>query len=376
MAPEQVRGEDVDARSDLFALGATLYEMLHGQRPFSRRQHRSKRFTRFSRPSRRVSPREPPGAAGTGDDRHAPSEEISGRAVSVRRRSRRGRSSRSPTSRLIDRTSRPRDSQRSAWRTSAMVSLGAGQHLQPRFWWADGGCVVNRSRAGATPLMQFTWPLPAGMALDSAPVVSPDSQHVAFVGRDASGSRLFVRDLASRLGTSSLGTEGAKQPFWSPDSRSLGFFARGKLMKVVLAGWCAGRDCRCDRRARWRWSPSGTIVFSPDLLDLPYCKVSADGGRVEPATLLDRAQGENSHRWPVFLPDGIHFLYFVSRHRTKGEACTSGASIGPRSHPARRCFAPNLKPCTCRGRQRMSAICSTSTTEGSRPVRSMPSVAR
>ena len=85
-------------------------------------------------------------------------------------------------------------------------------------------------------LMQFTWSLPSGMVLDSPPVISPDSQHIAFVGADASGPRLLVRDLASVVATTVPGTEGAKQPFWSPDGKSLGFFARRKLMKVVLAG--------------------------------------------------------------------------------------------------------------------------------------------
>ena len=113
-------------------------------------------------------------------------------------------------------------------------------------------------------LTQFTWTLPAGTALDSAPVVSPDGQHIAFVGADASGSRLFVRDLASLNAVTVLGTEGAKQPFWSPDNASLGFFARGKLMKVALAGGAAVAiaDARDGRGAAW--SASGTIVFAPE----------------------------------------------------------------------------------------------------------------
>ena len=86
-------------------------------------------------------------------------------------------------------------------------------------------------------LTQFTWSLPAGTALDSAPVVSPVGRRLAFtaVSGDAP-PRLFVRSLDSLDAIAIEGTDGAKQPFWSPDGRSLGFFARGKLMKVVVAG--------------------------------------------------------------------------------------------------------------------------------------------
>jgi hypothetical protein len=107
------------------------------------------------------------------------------------------------------------------------------------------------------------------------------------------------------------GTEGAKQPFWSPDSKAIGFFAGSKLMRIALAAGAPVVIADAIDGRGGTWSPSGTIVFAPDLIASALSKVSADGGRVEPATLLDIAQGENSHRWPVFLPDGIHFLYFV-----------------------------------------------------------------
>ena len=109
----------------------------------------------------------------------------------------------------------------------------------------------------------------------------------------------------------STGTDGAKQPFWSPDGTSLGFFARGKLMKVAVAGGVPIEICDAPDGKGGAWSPTGTIVFGPNMIFEGLARVSADGGPVQPATLVDFDRGENSHRWPVFLPDGIHFLYYV-----------------------------------------------------------------
>ena len=104
----------------------------------------------------------------------------------------------------------------------------------------------------APDLTQFTWSLPAGTALDSAPIVSPNGRRIAFTAVSGDSTpRLFVWSLDSREPTVIDGTDGAKQPFWSPDGMSLGFFARGKLMKVAVAGGvpvvhlrCAGREGR------------------------------------------------------------------------------------------------------------------------------------
>jgi Tol biopolymer transport system component len=122
---------------------------------------------------------------------------------------------------------------------------------------------------------------------------------------------LFVRSLDSRDATAVAGTDGAKQPFWSPDGTSLGFFALGKLMKVAVTGGVPVVICDAPDGKGGAWSRTGTIVFGPNLIFTGLAKVSADGGMVEPATLVDLDRGENSHRWPVFLPDGVHFLFHV-----------------------------------------------------------------
>ena len=161
-------------------------------------------------------------------------------------------------------------------------------------------------------LTRFTWSLPSGTALDSAPVVSPIGRRIAFTAVSGdSPPRLFVRSLDSLDATAIEGTDGAKHPFWSPDGMSIAFFARGKLMKVAVAGGVPVEICNAPDGKGGAWSPTGTIVFSPNIIFEGLSRVSADGGPVQPATLVDFDRGENSHRWPVFLPDGIHFLFFV-----------------------------------------------------------------
>jgi serine/threonine protein kinase len=309
MAPEQVRGGEADVRSDLFALGATMYEMLSGRRPFTG----GSTFETLHA----ILAKDPADLSDVND--HVPAalsaivKRLLQKAPDARFQS--AAALASALEQVAEQPhphagQRPRKksmlwrSQWFPWVTAAALTAT----LLTGAWWLLS---VTRREPAATQLMQFTWTLPAGTTLESAPVVSPDSQHVAFVGRNATGTRIFIRDLASLEAVMLSGTEGAKQPFWSPDSRFVGFFARGKLMKVALAAGAPVVIADAIDGRGGAWSPSGTIVFAPDLLDASLLKVPADGGRVEPATLLDRTQGENSHRWPAFLPDGIHFLYFV-----------------------------------------------------------------
>ena len=211
---------------------------------------------------------------------------------------------------------------------SPRSTQGGRRFLRPGRGWAIAGvasvamvlaAVLGwslRERAQSPPiepsLTRFMWSLPQGMGLDSAPALSPDGRRIAFTAVSVgSPSRLFVRSLDSVDATAVAGTDGAKQPFWSPDGASIGYFALGKLMKVAVTGGVPVFICDAPDGKGGAWSPNGTIVFGPNMIFEGLAKVSANGGPVEPATLIDLARGENSHRWPVFLPDGVHFLYFV-----------------------------------------------------------------
>lgn len=128
------------------------------------------------------------------------------------------------------------------------------------------------------------------------------------------------------------GTDDASYPFWSPDSREIGFFADGKMKKIDTNGgppqvlWDAGIG------RGGAWSKNGVIVFSPGPAQ-GLMRVSAAGGPPEPATKLDVSRGENRHRWPFFLPDGKHLLFFGVQGRRDLHSGTALRALGATALP-------------------------------------------
>jgi Tol biopolymer transport system component len=144
-------------------------------------------------------------------------------------------------------------------------------------------------------------------------VVSPDGTAIAFTAAREQGAVLvWVRPLNSLHARSLAGTEGATFPFWSPDSRNLGFFAGGKLKTVAVEGGTPSEICSAPIGRGGSWGSEGVIVFSPDFQSALQ-QVPASGGTPKPATAMDTSK-HDSHRWPHFLPDGKHFLYLAVVH--------------------------------------------------------------
>ena len=185
-------------------------------------------------------------------------------------------------------------------------------------------------------LTYLTLALPDGVGLHSAPAVSPDGSAIAFVGRNGTQARLYVRPLTSPDVRAIPGTEGASQPFWSPDGQWLAFFARGKLKKVAVNGGAPMDICSVSEARGGSWGSAGVIVFTPHLIDAPLYQVSAEGGGPVAVTELDESRGENSHRWPVFLPDGVHFLYFIRSSEDGRRGVYLGRADGPATRPGER----------------------------------------
>jgi eukaryotic-like serine/threonine-protein kinase len=304
MSPEQARGLPVDKRTDIWAFGCVLFEMLTGRRAFA--------GDTVSETIASVLEREPDWTALPAGTPHT-----------VRRLLHRCLE-KDPYSRLHDIADAriELDEALEAREESTQTSAGARIRLVTIAFFAAvaAGCVALgwwlRTRTADDPapprLTRATWPLSAGAGLASAPAVSPDGLHIAFTASTPGAPlRLFVRPLSAPEARPIAGTEGATHPFWSPDGRAVGYFVPGKVMKVAIDGGAPVAIGAARAGRGGAWSSNGVIVFSPDMIDAGLVQVSAQGGTPQPATRLDIAQGENSHRWPVFLPDGIHFLYFV-----------------------------------------------------------------
>lgn len=153
------------------------------------------------------------------------------------------------------------------------------------------------------------------LAGDSAgpPVLSPDGKILAFTATRQDGSTgIWVRPLDSVEAQPLKGSENAIFPFWSPDSRALGFFADGKLKTIDLNGDSPQVIADAPFGRGGAWGADGVIVFSPATLH-SLLRVNAAGGKPVEATNVDRSQ-HSSHRWPFFLPDGKHFLYLAINH--------------------------------------------------------------
>ena len=158
--------------------------------------------------------------------------------------------------------------------------------------------------------------------------ISPDGLRLAYVALNADGKALlWVRPIDSLQALALPGTEDASFPFWSPDSRMIGFFASGKLKKIEASGGPPLTLCDAPNPRGGTWNQEGVILFTPNL-NVPLHRVSASAGTPVPVTSLDPAKGVTTHRWPQFLPDGRHFLYVSGTPLTPRENPTNAIMLG------------------------------------------------
>ena len=157
-------------------------------------------------------------------------------------------------------------------------------------------------------------------------MISPDGLHIVFSARAQGKQLLFLRSMDHLTPQLIAGTDEATFPFWSPDSQSIGFFADGKLKRVDIGGGPAAIVCDAPIARGGAWSSKGTIVFSPQFSG-PIYQVPEAGGT--PAVVTKLSDKYTTHRWPMFLPDGRHFLYLAANHSapTSGETAVFWASL-------------------------------------------------
>lgn len=155
----------------------------------------------------------------------------------------------------------------------------------------------------------FGGPSRGGSGTATQLAVSPDGRHIVFVARATTAYQIWLRPVATLTATPIQGTERGIFPFWSPDSRSIGFFADGKLKTVQIAGGPPIVLADAPTGNGGSWSRDNVILFAPGTARPGLWHVSSAGGVPTLATTLDKTAGEDGHRWPHFLPDGRHFFY-------------------------------------------------------------------
>jgi len=313
MAPEQLEGKDADGRTDIFAFGATLYEMATGRKAFSGATQASliSAILRDDpQPISRVQTMSPPALdrvvktclAKDPEDRWQSAADIKrelgwvaeGPSVGVPGTAATGW----------------RNRERVAWAVSGILLLALLGSLAALLR-------IARSQPAAAPVTRFavlppgksTFTAP-GESASSQPALSPDGRALAFVAYAGGRHLIWIRPLGSLTAQALDGTEYGSYPFWSPDGQSLGFFAHGKLKRIAVSGGPPQTLCDASAGRGAAWSRDGVIVFTPTQAEALY-RIPAGGGAVTPATTLDTSRGELSHRWPSFLPDGRRFLYWT-----------------------------------------------------------------
>ncbi len=203
------------------------------------------------------------------------------------------------------RAAAPRRSSALTWSAVALMALLA----------AVGYWYFRRIPASGVALpIRFTQvvPAPRWSSFWDSPTValSPDGTHVAYVQAEGSTRRLYVRALDKLEGAPLADTNLANTPFFSPDGRWIGYFALGKLTKISVNGGAPVVLCDAPGWLGAAWGPDDTIVFSP-ALNSGIMKVPSSGGTPQPLTTLDVSKGENSHRWPRFLPGGKAIIFTI-----------------------------------------------------------------
>ncbi|HEY7191072.1 MAG TPA: protein kinase [Vicinamibacterales bacterium] len=303
MSPEQAKGRPADKRSDTWAFGCVLYEMLTGRPAFARESvsetiaailgndpdwaalrstpaglQRLVRWCLTTNPKERLQ--------AIGDARHLLTDHQP-TAVAEQRRSR---------------------SERVAWALAAvgLIALGIISWLY--------------SRSSPVELLETRVDIVTGATADPFSLaLSPDGRRIVFVADSDGVQRLWLRSLDKTRSQSLPGTEGASFPFWSPDSAAIAFWADGKLKRVDVDGGSLQTLAAAAPRGG-AWNADGSIVFAQRALG-PLFVVRASGGEVKPLTRLDDQQ--TSHRFPQFLPGGQQFIFYV-----QGPVATAGIYLG------------------------------------------------
>jgi serine/threonine protein kinase len=316
MSPEQAKGKSVDRRTDIWAFGCVLYEMLTAKHAFEGETVTDTLAAVIrGEPDWTLLPAPTPQAVrnllqrclkkdpkqrlqSIGEARITLDEVLSG-----------SRQEMAPIqeSQVLPRA-KPSPMRFLPWTVAALLGVAL---LAAVF------TLRQVSRPSAQNFTELSLWIPPDQQLDTisgpAVVISPDGSRLAYVIRDrnSNSGKLYVREMDNRAATLLSGAGGADVPFFSPDGQWIGFFGDGKLKKISVRGGAAIALCDATGYRGGTWSEDGTIVF-PAQFTSPLYRIPAAGGTPEEATHLDTARSEITHRWPQFLPGGKALLFTSS----------------------------------------------------------------
>jgi serine/threonine protein kinase/Tol biopolymer transport system component len=310
MAPEQLEGKEVDARTDIFALGTLIYEMATARPAFAGKSRASliaAILTSEPQPMARLQPMTPPALewivkkciAKDPDERWQSASDLASELQWIG----------TGGSQMAENVHAPRTTSR--WLRAVLLSAVALLIV------SAAGITLWKSTTKQAAPMYFHAPIPFAVN-DLA--ISPDGRKVVMVAYSTQVNSyvLWTYEVGSQQTRQLEGTQGASYPFWSPDGKFIAFFADAKLKKTDANGGQPQIICEAPYGRGGTWNKDGVIVFSPRSIGA-LSRVSAWGGTQQPLTTIDRSRFETSHRWPVFLPDGKHFLYLAANFTGKFE---------------------------------------------------------
>lgn len=309
MSPEQAKGRVADARSDVWAFGCVLYEMLTGRRPFAGEDVADTLAAVLrAEPDWSALPANTPPAV----------HRVLRRCLQKDRKRRfaaiadvRLDLQESPVGNAPAADAPRRRASWLPWLVAgAAVLLAATTWTWPR--------AASKAPGEVAAPLRFTVAPPADMAFGGPPsggtgnsaqlAMSPDGQHIAFVAGTPDGYHLFVRSLSTLTSTMLAGTEGATFPFWAPDSSAIGFFADGKVKRLPVAGGLPSVLGVAPFGRGGTWNRDGVVLFAA-MPQGGLKRLSVEGGPASDVAMPNPQNAETAYRWPSFLPDGRHFLY-------------------------------------------------------------------
>ena len=312
MSPEQTRGKEVDSRTDVWAWACVLWEMLTGQPPFlGETVHAIFDAILRKEPNWERLPKNLPSGVVSllrrclekdrrfrmrdlGDVRLALLDAVNNPDTGPHQAPEAAESQGAPASRA-----------KLALLFAGLMLGAATASLVAFSWWPDHDAANRAARS-----MRLLVLPPIGVNHVESPALSPDGRYLAYLG-EGEGAQLYLRELQSFASRPVPGGEGARNPFFSADSRWLFFLSRGSLRKVSVEGGTPVELCEvATDTPGGSWGPNNTVLYSPGFLT-PLYQVSADGGTPKPFTRLNIPAGEVGHLWPELLPKEQSILFTI-----------------------------------------------------------------